>query len=62
MTAETMWEGRYIAAIRDGQWEYVRRAPGIRAVVIVAETDDGDLLLVEQMRVPIGKRCLELPA
>ena len=62
MTAETMWEGRYIVAVRDGQWEYVRRARGIRAVVIVAETDDGDLLLVEQMRVPIGKRCLELPA
>lgn len=59
---ETMWEGRYIAAVRDGQWEYVRRARHIRAVVIVAETDDGELLLVEQMRVPIGRRCLELPA
>ena len=59
---ETMWEGRYIAAVRDGQWEYVRRARGIRAVVIVAETDAGEILLVEQMRVPIGKRCLELPA
>ena len=57
-----MWEGRYIAAVRDGQWEYVRRARGIRAVVIVAETDSGEVLLVEQMRVPIGKRCLELPA
>lgn len=59
---ETMWEGRYIAAVRDGQWEYVRRARGIRAVVIVAETTEGELLLVEQMRVPIGRRCLELPA
>ena len=60
--AETMWEGRYIAAVRDGRWEYVRRARNIRAVVIVAETDDGELLLVEQERVPIGRRCLELPA
>ncbi len=60
--AEVMWDGRYIAAVRDGQWEYVRRARSIRAVVIVAETDDGELLLVEQMRVPIGRRCLELPA
>ena len=57
-----MWEGRYIAAVRDGKWEYVRRARNIRAVVIVAETDDGELLLVEQERVPIGRRCLELPA
>lgn len=59
---ETMWEGRYIAAVRDGRWEYVRRARNIRAVVIVAETDIGELLLVEQARVPIGRRCLELPA
>ena len=57
-----MWEGRFITAVRDGRWEYVRRARGIRAVVILAETDGGDILLVEQHRVPIGRRCLELPA
>ena len=59
---EVRWEGRFISAIRDGRWEYVRRARGIRAVVILAETDDGEILLVEQDRVPIGRRCLELPA
>ena len=59
---EIMWQGRFIAAVRDGKWEYVRRARGIRAVVILAETDDGEVLLVEQQRVPIGGRCLELPA
>lgn len=57
-----MWEGRYISAVREGRWEYVRRTRGIRAVVILAETDDGEVLLVEQDRVPIGRRCLELPA
>lgn len=62
MNPETMWEGRYIVAVRDGRWEYVRRARNIRAVVILAQTDDGELLLVEQMRVPIGRRCIELPA
>jgi len=30
--------------------------------VIVAVDDDGHLLLVEQYRVPLGRRCLELPA
>lgn len=60
--AEVMWQGRFIAAVRDGKWEYVTRARGIRAVVILAETDDGEVLLVEQPRVPIGGRCLELPA
>lgn len=57
-----MWQGRFITAVREGPWEYVRRARGIRAVVILAETDAGEVLLVEQYRVPIGGRCLELPA
>lgn len=57
-----MWEGRFITAVRDGQWEYVRRSRGIRAAVILAETDQGEVVLVEQFRVPLGRTCLELPA
>ncbi len=57
-----MWAGRFVTAVRDGQWEYVRRSRGIRAVVILAETDAGEVLLVEQHRVPIGGKCIELPA
>jgi ADP-ribose diphosphatase len=60
--AETMWQGRFIAAVRDGNWEYVRRTRGISAAVILAETDEGEIVLVEQYRIPIGRRCLELPA
>ena len=59
--AEIMWQGKYIRAIRQGQWEYASRTPGISAVVIYAEVD-GKVLLIEQFRVPIGKRCIELPA
>lgn len=58
---EIMWEGRFIAAKRRGQWEYVGRARGIKAAVIVAVHDD-HILLVDQYRVPLGRRCLELPA
>lgn len=58
---EVMWAGRFIAAKRRGKWEYVSRTRGIHAAVIVA-VDEGDVLLVEQYRVPIGRRCLELPA
>jgi ADP-ribose pyrophosphatase len=57
-----MWEGRFITAVRDGNWEYVRRSRGIRAAVILAETNAGEIILVEQDRIPIGRRCLELPA
>jgi ADP-ribose pyrophosphatase len=59
---ETVWQGKFITAKRQGRWEYVARARGIRAAVIVAIDNDGHLLLVEQYRVPLGRRCLELPA
>lgn len=58
---ETVWQGKFITAKRQGRWEYVGRARGIKAAVIVA-VDDGHLLLVEQYRVPLGRNCLELPA
>ncbi len=59
---ETVWQGKFITAKRQGRWEYVSRARGIRAAVIVAVDDDRHLLLVEQYRVPLGRNCLELPA
>lgn len=61
MTAETVWQGKYIVAKRDGQWEWAARARGIGAAVILA-IDDGHILLVEQFRVPLGARTIELPA
>lgn len=67
--AETVWQGKYLSVRREGTWEYVARARDIRAVVIVAidddpfgEAQDRHVLLVEQHRVPVGSRCLELPA
>lgn len=64
--AEIMWSGKYITAKRQGRWEYVSRARGIRAAVILAVDESGPdgpaLILVEQYRVPLGRPCLELPA
>ena len=58
---ETVWSGRFIEAKMLGKWEYVSRTRGVSAAVILA-IDEGHVLLVEQYRVPIGQRCLELPA
>ena len=58
---ETVWAGRFITVKKQGSWEYVARARGIQAAVILA-IDEGDVILVEQYRVPLGQRCLELPA
>jgi len=59
--AETVWAGKYLTVRREGTWEYVARARGIRAAVIVA-IDEEHVLLVEQYRVPVGGQSLELPA
>jgi ADP-ribose pyrophosphatase len=58
---EVMWQGRFITAKRRGKWEYVSRARGIKAAVILA-VEGGHVLLVEQFRVPLGANCIELPA
>jgi ADP-ribose pyrophosphatase len=58
---EIVWQGKYVTARRRGRWEYVSRSRGIRAAVILAIVD-GDVLLVEQFRMPMGRQSLELPA
>lgn len=62
---ETRWEGRFITVRQQGTWEYVSRSRGIHAAVILAIDDAADgrhVILVEQYRVPLKIRCLELPA
>ncbi len=56
------WEGQYIVAKTRGRWEYVSRARGIRAAVIIAIDAEDNVILVEQFRVPLGRACIELPA
>ena len=59
--AETMCEGRYVRLSKRGKWEYASRTNDIGAVVILAEFE-GKVILVDQPRVPLGARCVELPA
>jgi ADP-ribose pyrophosphatase len=57
----TVWEGKYLRVTKQGTWEYVSRTRSVTAAVILA-IDEGHVILVEQYRVPIGARCVELPA
>ena len=59
---EVMWQGKFITARKKGKWEYVSRARGIRAAVILAIDAENHVILVEQFRVPLGRPCIELPA
>lgn len=62
-----LWQGRFLemhaAPWGDGgRWEYVKRVRGIDAAVILALTDAGEMVLVEQARPALGRPCIELPA
>lgn len=57
----TEWEGKYVSVKRRGRWEFASRSGSTNAVAILAEYE-GKVILIEQYRVPVGRRCLELPA
>ena len=58
---EVKWSGRFVRALTRGKWEYASRANDINAVVILAEYE-GKVILIDQPRVALGCRCVELPA
>lgn len=59
----TVYEGKYLRMIVRGRWEYVERThAGGLAAVIVAVTPDDRFLFVEQFRVALQKRSIEMPA
>ncbi len=55
-------EGKFLRMVKSGRWEFVERTNCSGAVVMIAVTEDDRLLLVEQLRVPLGARVIELPA
>lgn len=58
----TVWEGKYLRIKVCGRWEYAERPNSPAGIVIIAVTPEGNLLLTEQYRVPVGKNTIELPA
>lgn len=60
---ETIYTGQWLRMMRRGHWEYAERTHGKgMAVIIVAVTPADDILFVEQYRVPLGARTIEMPA
>lgn len=59
---EVLAAGQFIELRRRGHWEYAARVGGLGAAFILALTDGGEIVLVEQYRVPVGRRVIELPA
>lgn len=59
---EVLHEGQFLRLLKRGRWEYVARLTPNGAAVIIAVTEARELVLVEQFRVPVGARTIELPA
>jgi ADP-ribose pyrophosphatase len=55
-------EGRFARLVSQSGWEWVERTNTSGAVVVAAVTEDRRLVLVEQYRIPLGRRAIELPA
>ncbi len=62
--AELLYEGQWLRLVKRGQWESCERTHGKDglAVLVIAVTPDDEVLFVEQYRVPLGARTIEMPA
>src|SRR5690606_32855066 len=61
--AKTLHEGDWLRLVRRGHWEYAERTHGNgMAVIIAALTPDDRVLFVEQPRIPLAARSIEMPA
>jgi ADP-ribose pyrophosphatase len=59
---EVLHEGKFLRLKKRGRWEYVERIGSPGAAFILALTDAREIVLVEQFRVPLQARTIELPA
>jgi ADP-ribose pyrophosphatase len=64
MTAsiKTLYQGKFVKLSQNGRWEYAERVNASGAAFILAITPARELVLVEQYRVPLQARTIELPA
>ena len=59
----TLFEGRWLRLVQIDTWESCERVHGQgMAVIIIAVTPADEVLFVEQLRVPLGARTIEMPA
>ncbi len=57
-----LFEGDHLSFRRSRGWEYVEHRKAREAVMVVAVTAAGDLVLAEEFRPAVGARVISLPA
>lgn len=62
--AALLYEGEWLRLVRRGKWESCERTHGRDglAVLVIAVTPNDEVLFVDQYRVPLGARTIEMPA
>lgn len=58
---QVLGEGRFVRLVRRDGWEWAERTNNSGVVVIVAITDEAEIVLAEQYRPPVDARVLDLP-
>lgn len=61
---ELLYQGQWLRMVRRGRWESCERThsrDGL-AVIVIAVTPDDEVLFVEQYRIALGARTIEMPA
>ena len=61
-SSELLIEGRFLRVRRKDHWEYVERHNTTGIVAILAITDNQEIILIEQLRIPVNRRVIEIPA
>lgn len=59
---KTLFEGKHVLVLESDDWQYVERKRGKEAVAVLAETEDGRVILTEQFRKPLNARVIDFPA
>jgi ADP-ribose pyrophosphatase len=59
---KTVFEGDHLLVKERDDWQFVERKKGKEAVAVLAETDDGAIVLTEQHRAPLDRRVIDFPA
>lgn len=60
--ARLLYKGNFLKLMERDGWEYVERVMAADVVAMIAVTPEKKLVLVEQLRIPVGRAVLELPA
>lgn len=59
---QILGEGRFLRLVSQNGWEYALRPKISGIVVMIPITENDEIILVEQHRVPVGASVIELPA